>query len=161
MLNRIPSILTSRHSLLQAGQEPTFSLQRTLRVYPEEVKILLWVTVIQMVMSASSILLNNFAQTAFMKRYGVQSLPNVFLIEAVLTFFFANAVGLLMNRYRTIRVFTGLFLFFAISVGLIRGLLPFGNVLVGPGHNILTLSYPCRFVASSPDVFESFIAGRG
>jgi HEAT repeat protein len=137
MLNRIPSILTSRHNLLQTGQEPTFSLQRTLRVYPEEVRILLWVTVIQMVMSASSILLNNFAQTAFLKRYGVESLPTVFLIEAVLTFFFANAVGLLMNRYRTIRVFTGLFLFFAISVGLIRGLLPFGNVLVYPVLYIL------------------------
>ena len=137
MLNRIPSILTSRHSLLQTGQEPIFSFQRILRVYRNEVKILLWVTLIQLVMSMSSILLNNFAQTAFMKRYGVESLPTVFLIEAVLTFFFANAVGLLMNRYRTIQVFTGLFLFFAISVGLIRGLLPFGNLLVYPVLYIL------------------------
>ena len=132
MLNRIPSILTSRHSLLQTGQEPTFFLQRILRVYPEEVKLLLWVTAIQLVMSTSSILLNNFAQTAFLKRYGVESLPTIFLIEAVLTFGFANAVGFLMNRMSTIRVFTGLFLFFAVSIGLIRGLLPLGIPLVYP-----------------------------
>jgi len=117
------------------GKSPLFRSKGSLRVYRNEVKILLWVTVIQLVMSMSSILLNNFAQTAFMKRYGVEALPTVFLIEAVLTFFLANAVGLLMNRYRTIRVFTGLFLFFEISVGLIRGLLLFGNLLVYPTGN--------------------------
>jgi HEAT repeat protein/ATP/ADP translocase len=137
MLNRIPSILTSRHNLLQTGEQSTFFLQRILRVYPEEVKLLLWVTAIQLVMSASSILLNNFAQTAFLKRYGVESLPTIFLIEAILTFGFANAVGFLMNRMSTIRVFTGLFLFFAVSIGLIRGLLPLGNPMVYPVLYIL------------------------
>ena len=137
MLNRIPSVLTSRHSLLQTGQDPAFFVQRMLRVYPEEVKLLVWVTAIQLVMSLSSILLNNFAQTAFLKRYGVGSLPTVFLIEAVLTFCFANAVGFLMNRFSTVRVFTGLFLFFAVSVGLMRGLLPLGMPLIYPVLYIL------------------------
>jgi HEAT repeat protein len=131
-------MLTSPHNLLQ-WEQPVHFLQRVLRIYPHEVKLLLWVTLIQLAMRVSSILINNFAQTAFLKRYGVEHLPAIFLIEAVLTFFFASAVGLLMERYRTLRVFTGLLFFFSLSVGIVRVLLP---------HDIALL-YPILFILKS------------
>jgi len=122
---------STRHSLFHLEQPIQF-LRRTFRVYPGEVKLLVWVTIIQMIMRVSSILMSNFAQTAFLKRYGVEALPTVFVLEAVLTLFFASAVGLLMDRHRTTRVFTGLFLFFAVSIAIIRGLLPLGHPIVYP-----------------------------
>lgn len=120
------------HNLFQQEQRSSPFLQRAFQVYPNEVKLLLWVTVIQLIMRVSSILINNFAQTAFLKRYGVESLPTIFLLEALITFFFASVVGVLMDRHRTVRVFTGLFIFFALSIGLIRGALPFGHPLIYP-----------------------------
>ena len=127
----------NRHNLLQAEHGPGFFLKKVLKVYPHEVKILLWVTMIQVIMRISSILMNNVAQTAFLKRYGVQSLPTVFLIEAILTLFFASIVGVLMDRHRTTRVFTGLFMFFGVSVGLIRFLLPLDIPILYPVLYIL------------------------
>jgi len=122
---------TSPHGLFH-WEQPILFLQRVLKVYPNEVKLLLWVTLIQLVMRVSSVLINNFAQTAFLKRFGVEHLPAIFLIEAVLTFFFASFVGVLMEKYRTLRVFTGLLLFFSISAFAIRLILPLNIILIYP-----------------------------
>jgi len=126
----------SPHGLF-TWEQPSLFLRKLLRVYPEEVKLLIWVTVIQLVMRVSSILINNFAQTAFLKRFGVESLPTVFLLEALITFFVASGVGVFMSRYRNIRVFTGLFLFFSCAMGVIWLLIPLGSPWVYPVLYIL------------------------
>ncbi|MBU0464566.1 MAG: hypothetical protein KKE12_13360 [Proteobacteria bacterium] len=127
----LPETPSSRHSLFQF-RLPAGGMQRLLRVYPNEVKLLLWVTAIQVVMSTSSILVNNVAQTTFLKRYGADALPAVFMLEAMITFVFAGFVSLLMERYRTIRVFTGLLLFYGICMAIIRMMIPMGVDLVYP-----------------------------
>ncbi len=116
------------HNLLELGPTSAAFLGRILRVYPQEVRLLLWVTLIQLVMRISTILISNFSQTTFLKRFGVEYLPTVFVVEAVITLLLAGIVGWLMERYRTFRVFTGLFFCFAFSIALIRGLLPLGWV---------------------------------
>lgn len=105
-------------------KEVKSALQRVLRVYPEEWKLLVWVTLIQLTMRVSSVLVNNYSQTTFLKRFGVENLPTVFLVESVLTFFVINAVGMLMSRFSTLRVFSALLLLFGASVGGIRILIP-------------------------------------
>jgi hypothetical protein len=107
-------------------------LQKIFKVYPEEVRLLLWVTLIQLAMRVSSVLVNNYAQTAFLKRFGVEYLPTIFLIEAILTFFFINTVGMLMERHRSVRVFTWLLLFFAAAMAVIWGLLPLNLLIIYP-----------------------------
>ena len=125
-------ILPTRHHNLMQWFQPVIFLQRAVRVYPHEAKLLLWTTGIQMVMSTSAIQINNFAQSAFLKRFGVQSLPTVFLAEAVLTFFFAAVVGFFMERYRNVRVFTWLLLYFGLCVGIVRLLLPLEIIWIYP-----------------------------
>ena len=112
----------SRHTLFQQVLPLAF-LTRALRVHPGEWKLLAWVTAIQLVMSASSIMINNVAQATFLKRFGVHALPAVFLGEALITFFVAGLVSMLMERYRSLRVFTGLLIFYGLSAGLLRTLL--------------------------------------
>ncbi len=101
---------------------PLDFLTRALRVHPGEWKLLAWVTAIQLVMSASSIMINNVAQATFLKRFGVHALPAVFLGEALITFFVAGLVSMLMERYRSLRVFSGLLIFYGVSAGLLRTL---------------------------------------
>jgi HEAT repeat protein len=99
--------------------------ERVLKIYPDELKIFLWVTSILFIMRVSGILLNNYAQTAFLKRFGVEYLPQVFLINAILVFFVGNFIGVLMDRFRVSRVLSGLFLFYAFIVLTIRALIPY------------------------------------
>lgn len=80
----LPETPSSRHSMFQL-RLPAGGVQRLLRIYPNEVKLLLWVTAIQVVMSTSSILVNNVAQTTFLKRYGAEALPAVFMLEALIS----------------------------------------------------------------------------
>ncbi len=113
--------------------------QRVFRVYPEEWRLLIWVTLIQLAMRVSSVLVNNYSQSAFLKRFGVEHLPTVFLIESILTFLVINAVGVLMGKYRTLSVFTGLLVFFGVCVGAIRLMIPLD----------LPLLYPILFILKS------------
>jgi HEAT repeat protein/ATP/ADP translocase len=136
MRNRESHSPELRHNLLQ-WEQPVLFLQRIFRVYPNEVKLLLWVTLIQLVMRVSSILVNNYAQTAFLKRFGVGYLPTIFMVEAILTFFFTSIVGLFMDRFRTLRVFTGLLLFFAMTMLAIRVMVPLNLLLIYPALYIL------------------------
>jgi hypothetical protein len=126
-----------RDGLFHAEPWRSAIFRKILRVYPEEMKLLAWVTLIQLIMRISSILINNYAQTAFLKRFGVEYLPAIFLIEAFATFFLATGVGALMERHGSVRVFTGLFLFFALSMGMIRWMIPFGFVMIYPVLYIL------------------------
>ncbi len=107
-------------------------LQRVFRVYPEEWRLLVWVTLIQLAMRVSSVLVNNYSQTAFLKRFGVEHLPTVFLVESILTFLVINAVGVLMGKYRTLPVFTGLLIFFGLCVAAIRLMIPLDIPLIYP-----------------------------
>ena len=125
-----------RHALFHL-RPPAGGVKRFLRVQPGEGSLLAWVTAIQIVMSTSSILVNNVAQTTFLKRYGAESLPVVFMVEAILTFIFAGFVSLLMERFRKIRVFTGLLLFYGFSMGIIRLLIAMGVELAYPALYIL------------------------
>ena len=130
-------ILPTRHRNLMQWAQPVIFLRKTFRVYPNEIKPLLWVTAIQLVMSSSAIQINNFAQSAFLKRFGVQSLPAVFLAEAIITFFFSGLVGIFMERFRNVRVFTVVLLYFGACIGLIRLLLPLKFTWIYPVLYIL------------------------
>ena len=135
-------VLPTRHHNLMQWVQPVIFLRKALRVYPNEIKPLLWVTAIQLVMSSSAIQINNFAQAAFLKRFGVDSLPTVFLAEAVITFFFSGLVGIFMERYRNVRVFTVVLLYFGVCIGLIRLLLPLQFAWI----------YPVLFILKSQSV---------
>ncbi|HSQ84658.1 MAG TPA: hypothetical protein VLM43_08030, partial [Desulfobacterales bacterium] len=141
MNDYIPVLPTRHHNLMQWTQ-PEIFLRKVFKVYPHEIKPLLWVTVIQLVMSSSAIQINNFAQSAFLKRFGVNSLPTVFLLEAIITFFFSGLVGIFMERFRNVRVFTAVLLYFGACIGLIRLLLPFK----------LAWIYPVLFILKSQSV---------
>ncbi len=64
-------------------------------------------------------------------------MPTVFLVEAVITFFFSGLVGIFMERFRNVRVFTVVLLYFGVCIGVIRLLLPLKFAWIYPVLYIL------------------------
>lgn len=64
-----------------------------LKIHEEEVSLFLWVAALLFIIRSSGIILNNYAETAFLKRYGGEYLPMVNILNAVATFFVTGDYG--------------------------------------------------------------------
>nr|MDA3791153.1 Npt1/Npt2 family nucleotide transporter [Desulfobacula sp.] len=103
-----------------------------LKLYEEEVNLLLWTAALLFIIRSSGIILNNYAETAFLKRYGVEYLPIVNMLNAVATFIITGFLTAFMGKLPGARLLTYVFIFCGISVTLIRILIPFGFELLYP-----------------------------
>ena len=103
-----------------------------LKLYEEEVSLLLWTAALLFVIRSSGIILNNYAETAFLKRYGVEYLPIVNMLNAVATFFITGILTAFMGKLPGAKLLSYVFIFSGISVTLIRILIPFGFELLYP-----------------------------
>ena len=57
------------------------------KVYQDEIGIFVWCAALLFLIRSSNVLFNNFAETAFLKRFGVEYLPIVYMVNSVSTFF--------------------------------------------------------------------------
>ncbi|MBT7260094.1 MAG: cyclic nucleotide-binding domain-containing protein [Desulfobacula sp.] len=103
-----------------------------LKLYEEEVSLLLWTAALLFVIRSSGIILNNYAETAFLKRYGVEYLPIVNMLNAIATFFVTGFLTAFMGKLPGAKLLSYVFIFSGISVTLIRILIPFGFELLYP-----------------------------
>ena len=62
------------------------TLGRWLKIYEDEIGLFLWSAALLFLIRSSNILFNNFAETAFLKRYGVEYLPIVYVVNSITTF---------------------------------------------------------------------------
>lgn len=53
-----------------------------LKIHEEELSLFLWAAALLFIIRSSGIILNNYAETAFLKRYGVEYLPMVNMLNA-------------------------------------------------------------------------------
>ena len=58
-----------------------------LKVYEEEISLFLWIFFLFFLLRSSNVILNNYAETAFLKRYGVEYLPIVYMLNSIALFF--------------------------------------------------------------------------
>ncbi|MDF1553095.1 MAG: cyclic nucleotide-binding domain-containing protein [Deferrisomatales bacterium] len=95
---------------------------------------------------SSGVLLNNYAETAFLKRFGVEHLPYITAINAVVTFF---AMGYLAERSRGVpgaRVLSIFLVFSAAAVLLCRLAIPLGVPLIYPFLYVLKTQFEALLV---------------
>ncbi|MFQ5484325.1 MAG: Npt1/Npt2 family nucleotide transporter, partial [Desulfobacterales bacterium] len=116
-------------------------LGKWFKIYEGEIGLFLWIVALLFLVRSSGILLNNYAETAFLKRYGVEYLPIVNMINAVATFFIMGVIAGIMGRLPGARLLFYLFLFCGVSVGGIRFLIPFGIDLIYPVLFMLKAQY--------------------
>jgi len=102
------------------------------KVYEDEIALLLWTVALLFIIRSGGTLLNNFAETAFLKRYGVEYLPVVNMINAVATFFLTGILTAFTGRMAASRLLSWVFILCGISIGVMRLSIPFGYDLIYP-----------------------------
>jgi len=103
-----------------------------LKIHEEELSLFLWAAALLFIIRSSGIILNNYAETAFLKRYGVEYLPMVNMLNAVVTFFVTGVLAALLNRTPGARLLSHVFVFSGAVIIVIRLLIPFGIDLLYP-----------------------------
>ncbi|MDZ7697443.1 MAG: Npt1/Npt2 family nucleotide transporter [Deltaproteobacteria bacterium] len=117
-----------------------------LKIYEDEIALFLWVLLLLFLIRTSSILFNNFAETAFLKRFGVEYLPIVQVINSFSTFFIMAFITGLMAKIPGSRMLGYMLLFSGISVALLRFVIPMGFELIYPVLYILKAQYEALLV---------------
>ncbi len=103
-----------------------------LKIYEEEISLFLWTAAILFIIRSSGIILNNYAETAFLKRFGVEFLPMVNMLNAVATFFITGLLAAFLSRTSGARLLFYIFIFSGVFVTAIRLLIPMGFNLLYP-----------------------------
>jgi HEAT repeat protein len=73
-------------------------LVKFFKVQPEEMAVFLWSAALLFLIRGSNLLFNNFAETAFLKRFGVEYLPLVYMANAVTTFILMGFMAGIMRK---------------------------------------------------------------
>jgi ATP/ADP translocase len=116
-------------------------LGKWLKVYEDEIGLFLYSALLLFLIRNSTILFNNFAETAFLKRYGVEYLPIVYVVNSISTFFIMGFITGLMGRVPGSRLLTYMFLIFGGSVAGLRFVIPLGFDLIYPILFVLKAQY--------------------
>jgi len=116
-------------------------LGKWLSIYEDEIELFLWTAALLFFVRSSGILLNNYAETAFLKRFGVEYLPAVNMINAVATFFIMGFMAAIMGKIPGSRLLFYLFLFCGSSVAGLRFLIPFDIDFIYPVLFMLKSQY--------------------
>jgi ATP/ADP translocase len=116
-------------------------LGKWLKVYEDEIGLFLWSALLLFLIRNSTILFNNFAETAFLKRYGVEYLPIVYVVNSISTFFIMGLFSGLMGRLPGSRLLTYMLLVFGGSVAGLRFVIPLGFDLLYPVLFVLKAQY--------------------
>ncbi len=103
-----------------------------LKIYEEEISLFLWTAALLFIIRSSGIILNNYAETAFLKRYGVEYLPMVNMLNAVATFFVTGLLTAFLSKTPGAKLLSYIFIFSGTIVTVIRLLIPFGIDLLYP-----------------------------
>lgn len=112
-----------------------------LKIYEDEISLFFWAVLLLFLIRTSSILFNNFAETAFLKRYGVEYLPIVNVINSISTFFIMGFLTGIMQKTPGSRMLGNTLLFCGISVAALRFVVPLGFDIIYPVLYILKAQY--------------------
>jgi len=107
-------------------------LQKWLNIYEEETTLFLWAALVLFIVHVGNILFTNTAETAFLKRYGVQYLPIMYMINAVMTFFVMGVLTGIMARMPDSRLLSYMLVGSGTLVAILRFVIPFGYDLIYP-----------------------------
>lgn len=117
------------------------TIGKWLNVYEDEIRLFWWTFFLYFLLTSSNVILNNYAETAFLKRYGVEYLPIVYMLNSIALFVIMGAMTGIMVRVPGARILSYLFVLCGVSVAGIRFLIPFNIDLIYPALFMLKAQY--------------------
>jgi CRP-like cAMP-binding protein len=112
-----------------------------LKLYGEEIGLFFFAAGLLFLIRSSNILFDNYAETAFLKRFGVKYLPFVTAVVSISTFFVMGFMSGWMVRISSSRLLTRVLLFCGISVGMLRFVVPLDFHFIYPLLYVLKAQY--------------------
>jgi hypothetical protein len=101
-----------------------------LKIYEDEIGLFLWTVAVFVLIRTSGIFLTNYAETAFLRRFGVEYLPVVSMVNSIATFFVMAMMTGIMGKLPGNRLLSYLFLFCGLSVAALRAMVPLDIELI-------------------------------
>ncbi|MGD8367079.1 MAG: Npt1/Npt2 family nucleotide transporter [Desulfobacterales bacterium] len=105
---------------------------RWFKVYKDEIGMFAGALVLLFLVRGADMILNNYAETAFLKRYGVEYLPVMYMVNSLSIFFIMGFITGMLTRMPGTRLLTYLMVFCGVSVTGVRLVIPVGWDLVYP-----------------------------
>jgi ATP/ADP translocase/HEAT repeat protein len=118
---------------------------KLLNIYEEEIGLFLWSALAFFLIRSSDVLFNNFAETAFLKRYGVEYLPIVYMVNSISTFFTMGFLTGFMKKMPGSSLLAYMLLIFGSVVAGLRFLIPLGFDLLYPVLFVLKSQFEVLF----------------
>lgn len=112
-----------------------------LGVHEKEIGLFLWTVALLFVVRASGMLLNNYAETAFLKRFGVEFMPVVTMLNAIATLVIMALAAGLLQKVAVTRLLAFQFLFCGLTIIGARMVVPLGIDLIYPALFMLKSQY--------------------
>ena len=120
-------------------------LTRWLDLYEDEIALFLWSALLLFLIRTSNILFNNFAETAFLKRFGVQYLPYITAVNSVSTFFIMGLLAGIMVKVPGSRLLSYTLIICGSSVAVLRLLTPLEIGFLYPVLYVMKTQYEVLF----------------
>ena len=117
------------------------ALGKWLKIYEDELSLFFWVALLLFFIRTSSILFNNFADTAFLKRFGVEYLPILYVANSITTFVIMGAMTGIMARLPGSRMLFYTLIFCGASVGALSFVVKLHFHFIYPVLFVLKLQY--------------------
>ncbi len=116
-------------------------LGKWLKVYEDEISLFFWSALLLFLIRSSNIIFNNFAETAFLKRFGVEYLPMIFIINSISTFLIMGLIAGIMSRLPGNRLLSYMLVICGTTVAGLRFVVPLGLEILYPILYILKAQY--------------------
>lgn len=114
---------------------------RWLKIYEDEIYLFTWSVLLLFFIRSACTIFNNYSETAFLKRYGIEYLPIVYMINSLLTFAIMGRLAGPMKRLPGTKLLSYLLLFCGLLVAGLRFMVPLGFDLLYPVLYILNIQF--------------------
>jgi hypothetical protein len=119
----------------------TKTIAKWLNIHGDEIRLFLWAAVLMFLIRSSAAYFNNYAETAFLKRFGVEYLPVVYMLNSIVTFIIMGVLTGLLAAMPGARLLGRLLFFAGLSVAGLRMMIPLGIDLLYPLLFMLKAQY--------------------
>ena len=108
------------------------TLKKWMNLSDSEARLFVWSALLIFLIRCAGLLFNNFSETAFLKRFGVEFLPVIYIVNPIVTLVILAKLSNLMNRVSGYRILGWCLVFCGLAASSFRVLIPLESGIIYP-----------------------------